>query len=357
MYSHLENGSYNILTIPFMLFSTTQKLYPYPNGWYVIAKSGDIKPNQVVTKAFMGEEIIVFRTEQGHISVMHAYCPHLGAHLGFGGKVIGENIKCPFHDFQFDTTGTCVKTGYDTPPPAKCRVPTWQAQERNGFVWAWHDAKNNAPDWEIPQIDWAGWSPLMTHEWTLKSHPQETSENSVDIGHFSIVHGYKSVEVLKESEIDGAFLKAKYAIHRDADFMGKKGNIIRAEFDAIVMGLGCSFVEVLIPSFGIETRNYVFARPLDGETISLTIAMSVKKIANPSKIHPLLSLVPQKWLNKLILYFTFKGYKNDVYQDFFVWENKKHIPHPALAKGDGPVGLYRRYVRQFYYADVVKEWG
>ena len=35
------------------------------------------------------------------VFVTDAYCPHLGAHLGFGGKVEGDCIKCPFHEWKF----------------------------------------------------------------------------------------------------------------------------------------------------------------------------------------------------------------------------------------------------------------
>ena len=122
------------------------------------------------------------------------------------------------------------------------------------------------------------------------------------------------------------------------------------------MGLGYSFVEVDLPQLGMETRNFVFARPIDSENTSLTIALSIKNIDHPEKIHPVLKLIPKKLLRSIILSATFKGYMNDVKQDFFVWENKKYVTRPSLAKGDGPIGLYRKYVQQFYYPDLVEEY-
>ena len=35
-------------------------------------------------------------------------------------------------------------------------------------------------------------------------------------------------------------------------------------------------------------------------------------------------------------------------QDVVIWENKAHIPVPALAEGDGPVMQFRRWAEQFY---------
>jgi nitrite reductase/ring-hydroxylating ferredoxin subunit len=331
-----------------------QKLYPYPNGWYIIATSTELKPYEILSKTFMGEEIVLFRTESGKVSAMYAYCPHLGAHLGLGGKIVGENIKCPFHHFEFDVTGTCVKTGYNTPPP-KCKTSTWLIQEKNGLLIIWHDAKKNSPEWEIPELDWTDWSPLISDNLQLKSHPQESSENSVDVGHFSIVHGYEAVRIIQEPFVEGAFLKGRYGFEREG-FLGRYSKKVKAEFEFTVMGLGCSFVEAEVPELGIKTRHFVFACPIDVENTRITIALSMKKLDNPAKIHPLLKLVPYKILQSIILHFAFKNYRKDVMQDFFVWGSKKYIPHPALAKGDGPVGLYRRYVKQFYYPDVVDKF-
>ena len=39
------------------------------------------------------------------VGVMHAFCPHMGAHLGMGGVVVGNLLQCPFHGWSFDTSG------------------------------------------------------------------------------------------------------------------------------------------------------------------------------------------------------------------------------------------------------------
>jgi hypothetical protein len=79
--------------------------------------------------------------------------------------------------------------------------------------------------------------------------------------------------------------------------------------------------------------------------------MSVKEVAKPSTIHPLLSVVPRKWFNHILSRQAFKGYANDVSQDFKIWQNKIYIDPPVLAKGDGPVAQYRIWSQQFYYPD------
>ena len=44
--------------------------------------------------------------------MLDAFCPHMGAHLGFGGEVVGNSIKCPFHGWSFDREGKCQRIPY-----------------------------------------------------------------------------------------------------------------------------------------------------------------------------------------------------------------------------------------------------
>ena len=58
--------------------------------------------------------------------MVDAYCAHLGAHLGVGGKVEGECIRCPFHGWRYDgESGKCTEIPYgDTEHiPSQAKVP------------------------------------------------------------------------------------------------------------------------------------------------------------------------------------------------------------------------------------------
>ncbi|MFN8284659.1 MAG: Rieske 2Fe-2S domain-containing protein [Chitinophagales bacterium] len=325
-------------------------LKPFPNGWYMVAHSNEIKNGEIITKRFAGKDIILFRTESGKLAITEPYCPHMGGHFGYGGKVEGESIKCPFHHFCFDTKGDCTATGYGSKPSSKLKLPVYHSDEKNNLVLIWFDEKNNAPTWFVPQEDWTDWTEVLFAEYDLNSHPQETTENSVDVGHFSIVHGYTGVETLHEMESHDHYLYAKYAMHRVADFVGKKKNI-RTEFNVNVHGLGYSFVSAEIPELNFKMRNFVLPTPKENGKLKLTIGASIKKLENREKISPLLKIVPKELATKLVLKKTFEGYCHDVSQDFKIWENKIYIDPPILAKGDGPVAQYRMWAQQFYYDD------
>lgn len=62
---------------------------------------------------FSGQQVAVFRGQDGKAYVVDAYCPHLGANLAVGGRVVGGCIECPFHGWQFrGQDGKCVKIPY-----------------------------------------------------------------------------------------------------------------------------------------------------------------------------------------------------------------------------------------------------
>lgn len=321
-------------------------LPPHPNGWYCISTSEEVRPGHVVTQLFMDREIIVFRTESGSVAASSAYCPHLGAHLGKGGEVCGETIRCPFHGFRFNTEGECTETPYGTKVPARAKLQTYPVVERGGYILAWFDEDGQPPAWTPPELDTQGWSPALTKRYELQGHPQETSENSVDLKHFEIVHGYTHVRELREATPEGPTLRAHYAMRRAP--MPGTSTPFDFEIDVFVHGLGYSVVEVNVPTFGMRSRQFVLSTPTVGEQIVLRVGMSIKGIEKPEVINPLLPLVPKALLNAILRRVAMKTFTNDVEQDFKIWKHKEYVVRPALASGDGPIGTYRRWAKQFY---------
>lgn len=322
-------------------------LPPYPTSWYAVAFSDELATGAVVSRTLAGREIVLFRGESGTLGVLDAHCPHLGAHLGRGGAVVGESLRCSFHGFCFDASGACVKTGYDTRPPPKARSRSWPVIERHGIVLVWFDESGAAPDFDIPDVDVEGWTTLRRRTMVVRTHVQEIAENSVDVGHFTWVHGYENVRSLSALKTDGAYLNARYAMRRPRKALGSRSGV-DAEFEVHQYGLGYARVEVDVSSLGLRTRQFVLARPLDENSVELHIGMAVRRVENPGRIHPLLAPVPRRWLTERIANTAIAEFEADVRQDLPIWDNKTFINPPALAKGDGPVGPYRRWAKQFH---------
>jgi len=320
----------------------------FPNSWYFLGFARDLRPGTVWSRTVAGQDLVVFRTASGRACAVDAYCPHMGAHLGCGGTVQGEALRCPFHGFLFDPSGACVATGYGTPPPARAKASTWPLHEVNGFLMTYYHRGRMPPDWTPPEVDREGWTPLLSRVWELRGHPQDIAENSVDLGHMGAVHLYTDVAFVEPVQTVGPRLQARYALHRSAEAFGRGRHQTRAEADIKVYGLGYTVADLTVAEFGIRTRHFVFVTPVVlGKTI-FRIALSLRRISEPHRIHRLCTLLPRRLLDRVIRAAAFRTFTHDVEQDFEILDHKLFLPAPRLVAGDGPVGRYRAWARQFY---------
>ena len=313
-------------------------LPPFPNGWFVFGFSDEVKPGKLLARPFMGQEVTIFRTQSGQVYAVDSYCPHLGAHFGHGGQVRGEILECGFHGFQFNGQGTCTRTGYGTPIPPRAKLRTWPLRETDGLLLVYYHSDAKQPIWEVPSVGVDGWTRLLYKSFTLYDHPQETTENSVDLGHFTFVHHYSNPRTLREFETNGPYLSTAYAFKRALRILGIKLSEYEFEFETHIYGLGYSLVDVRVPLFRVVARLWVLPTSMDDERITLRLALRLKKWVLP--LGGLASLIAADAI--------LNGFVHDARQDFPIWEHKRYTDPPALAVGDGPIGKYRQWVKQFY---------
>jgi nitrite reductase/ring-hydroxylating ferredoxin subunit len=322
-----------------------------PVGWYVVAFSTELGVGALLTRRFFGGEVVVYRNESGKAVVTRPYCPHLGAHLGHGGRVVGETLRCPFHGFRFDAAGVCVEgyPGKKTPP--KCELPVLPSREKNGQVLVFYHPHDEPPGWEVPDLPMEGYRPLRWEQFDLAGHPQETSENSVDIGHFAAVHEYEQVTTLRPMTAEGPLLHGHYSMHRRRAGLSRP---LTTDFQVRVWGLGYSVVEAHVHEHSLTLRTFVLSTPSSTGRVDLRIALSLKSLESKAALHPLALLAPRALLEPVLERLAMRAYAADVKQDFDIWNHKTYLDRPSLADGDGPVGLFRKWARQFYVGEAAQ---
>jgi len=278
----------------------------------------------------------------------------MGAHLGHGGVVEGETLRCPFHAFRFDPQGQCVATGYganggpgaNTARPSRATLRTWPLREVNGFLFLYYDEEGKLPDWDLPEIETAGWTPPVSYAWNLDCHPQDIGENAIDVGHLKVVHGYEPLEVLAPFTAEGPSFRVSYRLHRSAGLFLKSGKFT-VELTIHGYGLGYAHAEIFIPAYGIRFRNYTLVTPTDPGRTTLRVAISLERVAKPHQINPALWLFPAGLLNPLMARLLLFGVIRDVGHDVGILQHRSYVHPPILAKGDGPVVQFRRWAEQF----------
>jgi phenylpropionate dioxygenase-like ring-hydroxylating dioxygenase large terminal subunit len=303
-----------------------------------------------VARRFAGQEIVVFRTASGRLSALDAYCPHLGAHLGHGGTVAQEELRCPFHGFTFDGSGACTGSPYDGKRTPAMRVGSWPVREVAGAIMIYHDPRRREPSWELGGPAPGGrWRALRTKKWQFRGHPQETSENAVDFGHLTELHGFSRTRVLERPRLDGPRMTLKWAFafslgSRFEALLANRGVSMVATSKLTVDGLGFSMVETTVSPFGLSYRQLVLATPVDAEQVELRTSVSLRRFADQRKRWRPLHFVGEALIERLIL----AAIGRELERDIVVWRAKSYLPVPRLAPGDGPIGQYRVWARQFY---------
>ena len=309
-----------------------QQRHPFPaspDGWFCVADSDALALREVKAVRYFGRELVLWRTENGEARLANAHCPHLGAHIGFGGKVQDGTLRCPFHGWRFDPAGRCVEVPYAKRIPPHAALTMWPVVERNGCVFAWHHAKGAPPAWEIPVVpEWGaeGWSAPVRRSFRVRAHCQEMAENVVDDAHFKYVHGTHTMP-RSTATIEGHVFRVTSVSMVGTPRGEAQGRIEIASYG---FGFGLTrFVGV------IETLVVITGAPIDEEWSETTLRFMVRRLASEDATKG----VGRAFVAEIDRQFG---------QDIPIWENKIHLPRPLLCDGDGPITLLRRWARQFY---------
>ena len=341
-------------------------LHPFPEGWYFVASRADLGAGNLIHKTWLGEEIVAWCDEQGRACVADAVCPHLGSSLApeVGSRVREGRLVCPFHGFEYDATGQCVATPYAPPPESAC-LKVYPTREVAGMVFGWYGIRGRPPQWELPEVahespqpgsargeplakEKSGWSGLRFHTFRFAGHPQETTENSVDLAHLRYVHGYDNVHQWGKVKIDGAYLRNRFDFSARVRIGGLLSPAFAVSAVAHVFGLGYSQVDFEERGVGYRSRLWVLCTPVDGTSVELRIVSQVGGLRRPNGVGWVLRLLPLRTRLNLLNWFTLRKEAGYVKEDIVIWRRKQYLPRPRLNHADGEILAYRRYCQQFY---------
>jgi len=303
---------------------------PIPNGWFQVAYADEIQPGDVKPLRYFGQDLVIWRTEDGELAVLDAFCPHLGAHLGHGGTVKGSSIECPFHAWQFGTDGRCTAVPYAERMPRKAKVSTWHVKEVANLIMCWHHGAGEAPTFdipdEIPEYGHEDWTEWVQREWVIRTCNQEMAENAVDTAHFRYLHGTTNMPE-SEATLDGPVMRV---------FSGAGMETPRGTVDGSIESLNYGFGLGIVRFNGIvETLNVATTTPIDANHCHLRFNFSVKKTGGAEMARG----VGKAFVAEV---------SRQVEQDIPIWENKAQLEKPLLCDGDGPIALFRKWCTQFY---------
>ncbi|MFE0251071.1 Rieske 2Fe-2S domain-containing protein [Streptomyces sp. NPDC059010] len=322
---------------------------PVPNGWFCVGFSGELAPGRVATRQLAGQDVVLYRTCGGVLRASRPYCPHLGAHLGGGGRVEGEEIVCSFHGFGFGPDGVCTRTGYGTRPP-KASLSLLPVREENGLIMVWHHHAGDPPSWEPQAVHAGDFSPVARDTTACAGHPQEVLENIVDFGHLTNLHAPRvsSARVPKSFTEDG--VRGHVTLEMEVCPPGWK-KPMPTTYEFTLHGLGGTEVHISMPA-GFTVRIWFMATPVAPWRIQLRSGIEARVPGPgllPAPLGRMLATAGTYVMSQFVLWyhnrvFLFSERNGDVP----VWNTKEYLPRPRLAEGDGPITRYRHWAAQFY---------
>jgi phenylpropionate dioxygenase-like ring-hydroxylating dioxygenase large terminal subunit len=315
---------------------------PIPYGWYGVGFTDELKAGEVKPIHYFGKELVLFRTESGQAKVLDAFCPHLGAHLGHGGKVKGESIACPFHGWQFNGEGKCTAVPYakNMPPKVageKQAIHDYPTVEKNQTIWVWYHPQRIEPMFDVVELTEFSsdeWEVEERLDWIINTTMQETGENAVDNAHFLFVHNAVEMPDSK-STMEGhrrqTLLEAKVPAMNEDGTMDDSGKLDKVNLTSIGNGPGQSYNRF---TGALNAMLMGVTTPVNQDQIRLTFVF-----AKPKNLTMGQQMLAFGAKTELI---------NQVQHDIPIWEHKIYLESPVLCDGDGPIHAYRKWFRQFY---------
>lgn len=314
-----------------------------PTGWFQVAWSVEVEVGDVHRMRYFNRDLIAWRGASGEVTVMDAYCQHLGAHLGFGGTVVEDRIRCPFHGWEWGTTGRNVCIPYEERPNLGRRIRVYPVVERNESIYMWHDVDLRAPFFDVPDVFGFGdgstaddyyiaFPHTVLYRERLTLHPQYVLENGVDFAHFKVVHNVPIVPIFTRQDFDEPTSYVDFTITFD-DTVASADDI-SSGVNAVNGGLGIAVTK----AWGmIDNRTASAVTPVDETTCDVRFTVWIgRRPADTSPSTPRAQRHAQGVIDQFLA-------------DLEIWSHQRYADPAALSRGEYPgFTALRAWAQQFY---------
>ncbi|MDI9949234.1 aromatic ring-hydroxylating dioxygenase subunit alpha [Rhodococcus sp. IEGM 248] len=125
----------------------------YRRYWLPVAAATELDENPVKPVRILGEDLVLFRSEAGELGLVTRKCPHRGASLAYGFPD-GPGLRCAYHGWLFDGTGSCLEQPNQEPASPRLRerasITGYPVRELAGLIFAY---LGEGPTPALPLLD------------------------------------------------------------------------------------------------------------------------------------------------------------------------------------------------------------
>jgi nitrite reductase/ring-hydroxylating ferredoxin subunit len=321
--------------------------FPYssfPTGWFQFAWSAEVGSGDVRPMRYFDRDLVCYRGESGDLHVMDAYCLHLGAHLGHGGTVEGDAIRCPFHGWKWDGSGANCDIPYGQRKSFNLQTTTYPVEEVDGIACMWFSPSGAQPHWKMPAVtapklpsDYFDIYPHCSRQDRLKIVPQVVVENTIDFPHLKWVHRWDAGEPeLVGYEADGH----RFTATMRGELKTPKGTSgLETTMNNYGVALSIAPIKGLRPMIQVISSIPVDADHCD---VRMTMFVTVPDGEDPSEPDGLARGMVNAQAREALDDRPGEGDRN-------IWEHMRYVQRPPLVAEElGPTKAIRKWAAQFY---------
>lgn len=370
----------------------------FPNGWFSIINSAELKVNDVQYIDYCGRNIVLFRGANGKAYALHSYCSHMGANLGLGGTVKGDStIQCPFHGWTFDgENGDCVQAFqnikkkvdqynyHDIKEQIKVdgeylyncyegniKLKKYHVREKNGSILIWFDSREEFQDnipYEPLDMDFTGVEFRGESINFVNSHCQEIPENGADTRHFDFLHTdpvdcipfIKFEWLMKSHRADDPVLW-DVMVHKDPFLNKVKQEILKKQItETNKKFLNVIYLDCFLKIFGFKFHTFNITGFQCGPgLVYLVLQFYFMRAIFCQSVTPLkkfkIKVSHKIWTSHMVPYgasaYMLYGEVKQLYNDMKIWNNKifgSRLSYNLKTEGDRNLLSWRNWFGQFY---------
>jgi len=369
----------------------------FPNGWFKLVNSEDLKVEEVKYMDYCGRNLALYRGKDGKAYALEAYCAHMGANMALGGAVkLGKGLQCPFHGWIYDgDTGNCVvdskmesRTGdvYDYHNKETCEkkdgsvlkkdcnstisVKRYVVREIKGQILVWFHSDDKLR--EKPQYEPLVWEHGLDYRGEslnfVNTHIQDIPENGADLKHFFYVHnraipGWDLIkfkwnlrwcrgddpEICEKLKIEhkgrNAFRQEvlkKYITEENKQYL----SVLALENTICMFGFEIKLFDLTAFQMGPGLVYMVLDSPFFRAGFQQAVTPTEKYMQNLWH-----RIYTKSWLPYWVSAVFLKGEVTQVLGDLRIWNNKKYTPkltYDMSTKADQYLYNWRSWYGQFY---------
>ncbi|OUI85411.1 aromatic ring-hydroxylating dioxygenase subunit alpha [Acetobacter tropicalis] len=190
----------------------------------------------------LGQDLVLFRDEDGRLGLIDRDCPHRGADLAFG-RLEDGGLRCPFHGWLFNTKGDCLQTPAEPKGSRLCeriKQKSYPVIERSGIIFAYL-GEGEPPAFADLDCFVAPDSHVFAFKGLIECNWLQALEVGMDPAHASFLHRF-----FEDDDLSGAYGRQFRATSADSDIPMTR---VLREFD-------CPTIDVEKTSSGLRLKAY-----------------------------------------------------------------------------------------------------